>query len=1091
MDSPVKSQGRLRQCVEKRWPLSPVMRWGSVEEIPGGAKFAYVLGSATMVLFGVLVITGVWQLLYYVPTVDHAYDSLMYLRLQVPFGWLVHGLHYWSAQAFIVVMGLHMARVFIWAAYKKPRELTWVLGVVLLLLGAAFIVTGAILPWDGLGYWAGEVGTSMAGTVPLIGKFLKLLMTGGDTMGQMTLSRAFVVHVALLPALTILFIAAHLVAFRQFGSVGPWKPKKPEKTGSFWPDQTFKDLLVVAVILMGLIWLSAFVRAPISGPADPLDNSYAPKPEWNFLFLYEALKAFKGSWEWIGTVVIPMLLVLLLFAVPFIDRNEKRNPFKRPIAMLSGFAFVAVILVMTFVGHYSNSGVSTPASASAAPTPNNQRATPSASAPTPATPGAALTASTNASTTASAAPIPTNQVATPVASAPTPATPGAALAVSTNASTTASAAPMPTNQVATPVASAPSPATPEAASSVSTNTLATASAPPAPTNQVATPVASAPSPAAPKQDVVPSQTNAITDNAPGPTNQSPTYLGDVQPIFAASCGRCHNPQTIIFNWLKYKSAFADRVEIRRRIWDSWKGRYCKEAMPPPNSPEALAFTDAERLTIRNWVDGNGGAVLGVAPAPAASAPTNQVAASATLPGSSQTNTTAPVSDVQAGSRLFVSVGCVACHKMEGKGGVAGPDLSHEASLGRSSQWLMTQISDPLKHVPTTIMPAHKNLTTPQLKSLADFILNPSPGQAPVSAQPLAAAPPVATNAPAAVAVGRAPTNQVAASANSTALPAKPNAASPVSTNAPTGDSREGSGLFVSTGCVTCHMIECKGGKVGPDLSQEATLGRSSKWLMTQITDPIKHVPTSIMPAHKNLTQPQLKSLADFILNPSSSPAALMAGTNSNAETLPSATSSTPGQEKGISASSNSAPPSADAPVAPSTVVKMIGDPGHGAILFDLDCAKCHGKAGEGKVPNPGSQAGVVAALAPISRGLFSDDPVVFAENIDRFIQQGATPPGPNPALQMPAFGTTHSLTVQETANIEAYVLSLNGVDAAKIIHPGIKPSLFVEGTAALFVLALLAISGLWIRGRASSSAQTGGPPTPQEFQALKHEVANL
>src|SRR5664279_5685373 len=374
MDSPVKRKHRLRQ---------------SVEEIPGGAKFAYVLGSATMVLFALLVITGVWQLLYYVPTVDHSYDSVMYLRLQVPLGWLVHGLHYWAAQAFIVVMGLHVVRVFIWAAYKKPRELTWLLGVVLLLLGAAFIFTGAILPWDTMGYWAGEVGTSMAGTVPLVGNFLKLLMRGGDTMGQMTLSRAFVVHIAILPALTVVFIAAHLVAFRQFGSVGPWNPKKREKTGWFWPDQTFKDLLVVALILVVLICLSAFVRAPISGPADPLDNSYSPKPEWNFLFLYEALKAFKGSWEWLGTVVIPALLVLLLFAVPFIDRNEKKNPFQRPVAMLSGFMFVAVILVMTFIGHYTNSGVTASAPTSSPPSPTNQVAATATSAPSAPRPDAA------------------------------------------------------------------------------------------------------------------------------------------------------------------------------------------------------------------------------------------------------------------------------------------------------------------------------------------------------------------------------------------------------------------------------------------------------------------------------------------------------------------------------------------------------------------------------------------------------------------------------------------------------------------------------------------------------------------------------
>ncbi len=433
MDSPVKPKHPLRQWVEKRWPVAPVIRWGSVDEIPGGTRFAYVLGSATLALFVVLVITGVWQLLYYVPTVDHAYDSVMFLRLQVPLGWLIHGLHYWAAQAFIVVMGLHVVRVFIWAAYKKPRELTWLLGVVLLLLGAAFIFTGAILPWDTLGYWAGEVGTSMAGTVPLVGNFLKLLMRGGDTMGQMTLSRAFVVHIAILPALTVFFIVAHIVAFRQFGSVGPWKPKKVEKSGSFWPDQTFKDLLVVALILLGLICLAAFVRAPITGPADPLDNSYSPKPEWNFLFLYEALKAFKGSWEWIGTVVIPTLLVLLLFAVPFIDRNEKKNPFQRPIAMLSGFMFVAVILVMTFIGYYSGSSGNAPAASAS----TNQTAAASASVATPATPAAAPSVSTNSRAAAVTAFAPTNQVHTPTASAATPAAP----LISTNALATSSAAP--------------------------------------------------------------------------------------------------------------------------------------------------------------------------------------------------------------------------------------------------------------------------------------------------------------------------------------------------------------------------------------------------------------------------------------------------------------------------------------------------------------------------------------------------------------------------------------------------------------------------------------------------------------------------
>jgi ubiquinol-cytochrome c reductase cytochrome b subunit len=1020
MDSPVKRMGRLGQWVEKRWPLSAVIRWGSVDEIPGGTRFAYVLGSATLALFMVLVITGVWQLLYYVPTVDHAYDSVMFLRLQVPLGWLIHGLHYWAAQAFIVVMGLHVVRVFIWAAYKKPRELTWLLGVVLLLLGAAFVFTGSILPWDTTGYWAGEVGTSMAGTVPLIGIFLKLLMRGGDAMGQMTLSRSFAVHVAILPALTVFFIVAHIVAFRQFGSVGPWKPKQPAKTGSFWPDQTFKDLLVVALILMGLICLSAFVRAPISGPADPLDNSFTPKPEWNFLFLYEALKAFKGSWEWIGTVVIPALLVLLLFVVPFIDRNEKRNPFQRPVAMLCGFLFVAVIVVLTCIGHYSNSGENAPAAAPAA----------SAS---------------------------TNQDAASSVHAESPATPGAAAPVSTNTPATASAAPAATNQLATSADSAASPAASETPSPVSTNAPA-----PAATNQAA--ASASTTPAAPKQNAVPSQTNAAAGNTSESTNQSLTYLGDVLPILAASCSRCHSPQTRIYNWLDYKSTFADRWEIRRRVWDSPKGWYYKEAMPLPGSPEALAFTDAQRQTIRNWV--TEGAVRGVEPAPPPAAPasTNQVV------GANQSNATNSTGGSQVGSGLFVSEGCVACHTMEGKGGKVGPDLSNEAKLGRSSQWLIAQITDPTKHNPATKMPAHQNLTQPQLEGLANYILDPSASPASAGAQSVVATPSVSTNAPAAAATATAPTNQVAAPAVSPATPA----AGQTNTTAAAGDSQAGKALFVSAGCAACHTMEGQGGKVGPDLSNEAKLGRSSQWLIAQITDPTKHNPATKMPAHQNLTQPQLKGLTDYILNPSTSPAASGAGTAANASATPAQTNESP-----------------DASVASASVVKMIGDPKHGAVLFDLDCAKCHGKAGVGQVPNPGSQAGVVPALAPISRGLFTNDPVVFAANIDRVIQQGATSPGSGPALQMPAFGTTRSLTAPEIANIEAYVLSLNGVDAAKIIHPGIQPAHFVVGTAVLLVLAFLAIGGLWAHYRTSASAQPGERPTPEEFQTLKHEVTDL
>jgi ubiquinol-cytochrome c reductase cytochrome b subunit len=320
------------------------------EPIPGGARFSYVLGSATLYLCLLQVVTGIWQMFYYAPTVDHAYASVTYIRLHVPFGWLMHGLHYWGAQAFIVVMGLHVIRVFVWGAYKAPRELIWIIGVLLLVVGAGLIFTGALLPWDMLGYWAAQVGTSMAGTIPWVGDFTGALLRGGATMGQLTLTRFFTLHVMILPAVLALLIAAHLVAFRKQGSAGPWNPAQRATTGPFWPDQVFKDLLFIAGMTVILVGLSAFLPAPFSGEADPLNSTHVPKPEWNFLFLYEAVKAFKGAWEPVGTVGVPTILLLLLLSLPFIDRRSERTPWKRPVAMIGGFLYFSGFIVLTVLG---------------------------------------------------------------------------------------------------------------------------------------------------------------------------------------------------------------------------------------------------------------------------------------------------------------------------------------------------------------------------------------------------------------------------------------------------------------------------------------------------------------------------------------------------------------------------------------------------------------------------------------------------------------------------------------------------------------------------------------------------------------------
>jgi len=343
----------LKEWVAERWPLLEVTSLALDEEIPGGAKFSYSFGSAVLTVFAIQAVTGIMQLFFYVPTVQDAYRSVGYLQTEVPFGWLIHGLHYWGAQAIIVLMLVHMSRVFIWGAYKKPRELTWLAGVALLLVFMAFSLTGATLPWDQKGYWAGQVSTSVAGVVPIVGTAQKIFLRGGQEMGQLTISRFFGLHVAVLPLAFLALVSVHIVAMRRFGSAGPWDEKISEGTGPFWPDQALRDAIVATLVFVLLLTLVVFLPYRFSGPANPLDTNYVPKPEWNFLFLYQALKYFQGPLEPLGAAGVPGLLILLLVLLPFIDRSPERNPFRRPWVILCGFALAAAITALSIAGYLS------------------------------------------------------------------------------------------------------------------------------------------------------------------------------------------------------------------------------------------------------------------------------------------------------------------------------------------------------------------------------------------------------------------------------------------------------------------------------------------------------------------------------------------------------------------------------------------------------------------------------------------------------------------------------------------------------------------------------------------------------------------
>ncbi len=644
---------RIGHWIKKRWPIDTLMHILMVEEMPGGASYAYIFGSSVMLAFFLQAVTGIWQLIYFVPVVDHAYDSLSYFRTEVPFGWLIHGLHYWGASAMIVLMGIHMSQVFLWGAYKEPRQLTWLIGAVQMVLTMSMGFTGPILPWDERGYWEAEVGTSIAGTVPFLGDLIKRLLQGGGELGQLALSRFFILHVAILPGILLGVISLHMVAYRQFGIAGPWNPDKRKRIGWFWPDQIFKDGLIFMIIFLLLIGLAAYSPPPIMGAADPLDTSYVPKPEWYFLFIYQSLKAFQGVLEPVGTVGIPLAGFLLLIFLPFFDHNPERNPARRPLA-LAGYLAIVIWVVWLGIAGYSSKG-------------------------TEASP---------------------------------PASPAAA---------------------------------PAAVSS---------------------------------------------------------------PI------------------------------------------------PPPE----------------------------------------KIAGSA-----------------DQGAQLFQSLSCISCHRINGAGGTVGPDLSSGVLRGKSRERLITQIRDPKKNDPTSIMPAFNSLSDQQVNELVDYLLALESGGGSAST-PFPAGPP------------------------------------PVNSGAPS-------------------------------------------------------------------VAPSPSSSSEKIIGPS-------------------------------------------APPGPAAAV--IGSLERGEGTFKNICEACHGFKGTDKIPNPGSTDGTVPPLNPIDRELFNQDPQTFANNIDRYIQHGSNPEGSHPALHMSSFGDSNTLSQAAIANVEAYVMQLNRVDRAKLIHPGISPGIFFWAAVIVFLIAV-AWMGFWIR----------------------------
>src|SRR6266487_4279701 len=201
---------RLTEWIDERTGLSNIGQVLLFRKIPRGAGWLYTVGFASLFVFILQVVTGSLLALFYVPSPDHAYESVRFVQDTLPFGSVLRGMHHWGASAMIVLVGLHLAIVFVLGAYKRPREVTWLVGVVLLLVTIGLGFTGYLLPWDEKAYWATTVGTNMAGTVPLVGDVLLRLIRGGAEVGAVTLTRFYGLHILLLPGLFMLVTMIHL-----------------------------------------------------------------------------------------------------------------------------------------------------------------------------------------------------------------------------------------------------------------------------------------------------------------------------------------------------------------------------------------------------------------------------------------------------------------------------------------------------------------------------------------------------------------------------------------------------------------------------------------------------------------------------------------------------------------------------------------------------------------------------------------------------------------------------------------------------------------------------------------------------------------
>jgi quinol-cytochrome oxidoreductase complex cytochrome b subunit len=358
-------------------------------------RYSLRLGFIAAVLFGILLVTGVYLMFVYTPSVGSAYGDMQHLKTGVGFGQLVRNVHRWAAHLMVLVVGLHLVRVFYAGAYKKPREFNWVIGVMLLLITLGFSFTGYLLPWDQLSYWAVTVGTNLVHYVPLIGNKLQDLLIGGPQVGQTTLLRFYALHVAVLPFLLALMLTVHIWRVRKDGfaverptagvfaeeateravaapSAAPMAEAAPELYGGrvrllgvvdresvteaerpvddtvfTWPHLLVRHVVVALGTAAVVLGLGVLFSAPLRDLANPNVTPEPAKAPWYFAGLQELLSRFDPL---VAGILIPAGAVLVLLLLPYIDRNPDTRARHRKVAITVFSMLLAIFVALTVIG---------------------------------------------------------------------------------------------------------------------------------------------------------------------------------------------------------------------------------------------------------------------------------------------------------------------------------------------------------------------------------------------------------------------------------------------------------------------------------------------------------------------------------------------------------------------------------------------------------------------------------------------------------------------------------------------------------------------------------------------------------------------